>query len=307
MGVDRHILAAVTRRGRRLLTHAELVEAGATNKEIEGRCRRGTLQHVHDEVYLVGAGDLPWYEQLLAGVLAGGETAAASRYSALRLWGLTDYSPRSVHVEVAHGTTLTAAGVTRHRTRRGVPTTVIDGIRVICLEEALLQLAARASRREVHRQLTTAWRMRKTTPAKVLDHLEQHGGRGVRGVRRLREVAAIYAGASRGPGSEAEADFIHDFLAALEGAGIERPELQFVIAARGGIDKVVPDFAWPRRRKVIEMKGLSAHGDYLIQDEDNERESLIRAAGWDLATVTPRSMRERPTATIARLLRFLGA
>lgn len=53
-GLDRRILAAVTRRGRRL---------------------------------------------------AGGETASASLYSALRLWGLTDYSLRSVHVEVAHATT----------------------------------------------------------------------------------------------------------------------------------------------------------------------------------------------------------
>ena len=53
------------------------------------------------------------------------------------------------------------------------------------------------------------------------------------------------------------------------------------------------------------MKGLSAHGDYLIQDEDNERESAIRAAGWDLDTVTPRAMRERPAATIERLVRFL--
>jgi hypothetical protein len=211
-----------------------------------------------------------------------------------------------VHVEVAHGTTLTADGVTRRRSRRGVPTTVIDGIRVICIEEALLQLAARASGREVHRQLTTAWRLRKTTPRKVLLHLEHHGGRGVRGVRRLREIAELYDGHARGPGSEAEADFHFDLLAAIEAAGIERPELQHAIDVRGGTEKVVPDFAWPRRRKAIEMKGLLAHGDYMIQDDDNERESDIRAAGWGLATVTPRAMRERPAQTIARLLRFLA-
>ncbi|HUP87417.1 MAG TPA: hypothetical protein VM143_17330 [Acidimicrobiales bacterium] len=146
----------------------------------------------------------------------------------------------------------------------------------------------------------------KTTPRKVLLHLEVHGGRGVRGVCRLREVAELYDGTRRGPGSEAEADFLHDFLAALNAAGIERPELQHAIPVRGGIEKLVPDFTWPGRGKVIEMKGLSAHGDYLIQDEDNERESAIRAAGWQLDTVTPRSMRERPGATITRLLRFLG-
>lgn len=304
--LDRRILAAVTRRGRRLLTYAELVEEGATNRQIQVRCERGTLQRVHDEVYLVGAGELTWHERLQAGVLAGGATAAANIFSALALWGLPNYAPGSVHVEVAHATTLRgAAGVTVHRTRRPVPTTEIAGIRVICLEEALLQAAARCSTRSVHRLLTTAWRMHKTTPRKVLAYLEAYGGRGVRGVCKLREVAELYAGVRRGPGSEAEADFLYDFLTALDDAGIERPELQFAIPIRGGAEKVVPDFTWPARNKVIEMKGLSAHGDYLIQDEDNERESAIREAGWDLETVTPRAMRERPDRTIDRLLRFL--
>jgi hypothetical protein len=303
--LDRRILAAVTRRGRRLLTHAELIEEGASNRQIQVRCQRGTMQRVHDEVYLVGAGALTWLERVEAGVLAGGPTAAASVFTALGLWGLPNFSPHSVHIEVAYETTLVASGVTVHRTRRPVPTTSIHGIRVVCLEEALLQVAARVSTRSVHQLMTTAWRMNKTTPRKVLLHLERYGGRGVAGVCRLREVAELYAGTARGPGSEAEADFLHDLLAALDAVGIERPELQHVIPVRGGIEKSVPDFAWPRRRKVIEMKGLSAHGDYVIQDEDNERESAIRAAGWELDTVTPRAMRERPGQTIARLVRFL--
>lgn len=255
-GLDRRILAAVSRRGRRLLTHAELVEAGATNREIEGRCDRGTLQRIHDEVYLVGAGTLTWHERLQAGVLAGGETAVGSLFSALVVWGLPDYSPGAVHVQVAHGTDLVARGVTVHRTRRTVPTKVVGRIRVVCVEEALLQAAARLPARDIHRLLTTAWRMRRTTPRKVLRYLEDHGGRGVRGVRRLQKVAELYAETRRGPGSEAEADFLFDFLEALDAAGIERPELQYPIAIRGGTEKVVPDFTWPGRRSVIEMKGL---------------------------------------------------
>jgi hypothetical protein len=304
-GLDRRILAAVTRRGRRLLTHAELSAEGASNRQIEVRCRRGTLQRIHDEVYLVGAGTLPWAEALLAGVLAAGETGAAAGFSAIRLRGLSDYAPRSIHVQVAHGTTLAAAGVTRHRSRRDVPTTLVEGIRSVSLEEALLQVAAKLPAREIHRLLTTAWRKGHTSPRKVLDHLERHGGRGVHGTVRLREVAKLYDGTRRGPGSEAEADFLHDLFDALAKAGIERPELQHVIEVRHGTERLVPDFTWPRRRKVIEMKGLEAHGDYVIQDEDNEREEAIRAAGWDLATVTPRAVRERRARTIARLVEFL--
>jgi hypothetical protein len=305
-GLDRRILAAVTRRGRRLLTHAELVEVGATSKQIEGRCRLGTLQRVHHEVYLVGAGCLTWNERLDAVVLAGGETAAGCSFSALAVAGLPNLAPSSVHVQVAHGTELVARGATVHRTRRAVPTKVIGGVRVVCIEEALLQVAARVPARAVHRLLTTAWRMNKTTPRKVLLHLDDHGGRGVPGVRRLREVAELYDGTTRGPGSEAEADFLFDFLAAVDAAGVERPALQYVIPIRGGTEEVVPDFTWPKRRKVIEMKGLLAHGDDLVQDEDNEREEAIRAAGWDVRNITPRAMRERPALTVDRLLRFLG-
>lgn len=51
---------------------------------------------------------------------------------------------------------------------------------------------------------------------------------------------------------------------------------------------------------MIEMKGLSADGDDVVQDEDNEREEAIGAAGWELTVVATPSMRERPDPTIAR-------
>ena len=53
------------------------------------------------------------------------------------------------------------------------------------------------------------------------------------------------------------------------------------------------------------MKGLEAHGNYFAQDEDNDREAMIRAAGYDLETVTPRSLRDRKDRTIRRLITFL--
>jgi hypothetical protein len=187
------------------------------------------------------------------------------------------------------------------------PGTKRHGIPCVVIEHALLEAAAVLPKRDVHQLLTSAWRKRLTTPKKVLAHVQAHGGRGVRGTCRLREVAELYATTKRGPGSEAEADFLFDFYAALDAAGIEHPELQFAIDVRGGTEKVVPDFVWPVRRKVIEMKGLEAHGDYRIQDEDVERESAIRAAGWGLDCVTPRAMRERPQQTIARLISFLEA
>lgn len=303
--VDQRILAAVTRRGRRLLTLDELLEADVSEESVYCRANNGVLQRIHHAVYQVGAGDLTWQEGILAGVLAGGPTARACGFSTLRLFGLTDYANGQVLVAITAKTECRADGVTFTRTRRTPPSTIEQSVPTVVVEHALLDVASRLPKRDLHRLVTDAWRKRLTTPQKVLDHIGAHGGRGVKGTRKLREVAELYQEAKRGPGSTAEARFLFDFCAALDAAGIEHPELQVVIDVRGGTEKVVPDFVWPARRKVIEMKGLAAHGDYVIQDEDVERESAIRAAGWDLDCVTPRAVRERREKTMARLVRFL--
>ena len=302
--LDQRIRTLVEELGRRIVTTKELKGVRATRKTIATRLERGTLRRIHDGVYLVGAGELSWQEEILAGVLAGGDTARASHFSALRLFELGNYQSGRVHVTVAYATTLQADDVIAHRTRRSVRSTVVDGVPVVCVEEGLLGAAPKLSTRELHRLLTAAWRRRLTTPRKLLLHLERHGV-GVKGRDKLQSVAAMYAGMARGPGSDKEADFVFDFFAALDAHGIERPELQFSIKVREGRHTWTVDFAWPRRRKAIEMKGLAAHGDYVIQDEDVEREGDIRAAGWDLDSLTPRAMRERPTQTIRRLIRFL--
>lgn len=303
-GLDRRIREVTERLRRRLLSFAELAEVGATKKAVLARCWRGTLERVHDGVYLVGAGPLTWQEIILAGVLAGGTTSLASHFSALRLWGLGNFAPWPVHVTVTHSTSLRADGVATHRTRRSIPSTVIEGVPVVCVEEALLGVAPKLNNKLLHQLLTSAWRRRLTTPTKVVRHLEKNGI-GVSGRSKLRAVAQLYIDHSKGPGSEAEANFVFEFYEALDAHGIERPELQHVITVANGTERLVPDFTWPLRRKVVEMKGLAAHGNYVLQDEDAEREALIRAAGWDLEIVTPRSMRDRKERTTARLIAFL--
>ena len=302
--LDQRILAAVSRRGRRLLTYDELIEEGASPQEILGRVRRGCWRRVHHAVYLVGTGDLNWQEEILAGVLAGGATAAAAGLSGGRLFDLGNFGGPVV-VMLSSETTVSAKGVRAYRTQRTVPRTTRQGVPVVCIEEVLLGMASSLTTRQVHQAFTTAWRRNDTSPKRVLDYIAENGGRGVRGSHRLRQVAAVYADSERGPGSEAEADFLFDLCAELDKRGIERPALQLVIDVRGGREKVVPDTAWPIRRKVIEMMGLAAHGDYERQADDVERAAAIRAAGWELEEVTPKQMSERRQRTIERLIDFL--
>ena len=309
MDTDAVVLAEVTRRGRRLLTRREILALGISPEEVECRVRRGSWQRIHAGVYLIGAGALTFEERACAAALAGAPHARAGGVVGARLHGIGDFGS-FLEVWAPHGTDVVARGVRVHRTRKaGVPVLLLGPCRVptACVEQVLLDLAARLPRRALHQVFTTAWRKRKTTPAAVLLHVDRFGGRGVRGSGVLRELAELYAGVERGPGSEAEADFLLELFEALEAAGIEAPTPQLAIKVDGGRQTVVPDFGWSRRWAVIEMLGLEAHGDYERQDDDVERASLIRNAGWALDEVTPRAIRTRPAEKVRRLVSFLRA
>jgi hypothetical protein len=304
-GLDARVLAAVTRRGRRLLTVSEILEEGATYAQIVDRVNAGIWQRVHDAVVLIGAGALTWEEEVLAATQAGGETAGACRRAAARLHRIGEYGRRLVEIAVTHGTEIHAEGVLVHRTRRLTPLVMVDGIPCTSVEETLLDLAAILPARLVHQAMTTAWRTKLTTPKKVLGHIEHYGGRGVKGTRKLRNIAKLYDECDRGPGSEAEADLLWQLFERLEAAGIECPMMQGVIKVDRGRRDLSVDLLWKKRTKVVEMMGLSAHGDYIRQDEDTVRGALIRDAGYDLREVTPRAVRERPHETIAEIVRWL--
>jgi hypothetical protein len=168
----------------------------------------------------------------------------------------------------------------------------------------LLDVAPRLPLRILHRVFTRAWRKRLTTPRRVPAHLDRYGGKGVRGTTRLRSVVRLYHSVKRCPGDDYEADLLWLLIPALEAAGIEPPELQFTIKIFDGRAEATVDFAWPRRKKLIEVEGLDTHADYEAGDYDNERAAEVRALGWDLRVVAPKAINERPDATVARLVRL---
>lgn len=55
----------------------------------------------------------------------------------------------------------------------------------------------------------------------------------------------------------------------------------------------------------MEVVGLDTHGDYESQDYDCERAAEIRALEWDLLEIPPKAIRERPEATVRRVIEWL--
>ena len=194
------------------------------------------------------------------------------------------------------------SGAIVHRSRRIEPVSVIDGIEVTSVERTLLEAGAVAPPVIVEKAFSTAWRRNLTSPAKCERYLEHHGGKGRRGTAGLREVVALYTGTKRSPGSDGEVAF----LRTLRAAGIEEPVRQFGIDLGGGT-KATVDFAWPRRRKLIEFVGLEVHADSRAHAADTLREGdILDRTGWQLRRFAPETLRTHPEEVARRVLRFLG-
>ena len=188
-----------------------------------------------------------------------------------------------------------------HRSRRIEPASVVQGISTTSVERTLLEVGAVTGDVVVEQAFSSAWRRNLTSPAKCRLYLEHHGGRGRTGVTRLRRVIDVYEGTGRAPGSAGEVAF----LRVLRAAGIEEPVRQFEVVLPDG-SRAVVDFAWPRRRKLIEFVGLEARANARAHAHDTLREDdIITATGWQLRRFAPETLRRQPEEVARRALRFL--
>lgn len=284
-----------------LISRSDVIGLGGSDRYIANRVARGCWQQLHEGVYLLSAAPPRWEQAVRAAVAAAGEGAAASHRAALRLWNLDGISNAPVEVTAPHGHRPLPAEVIVHRSRRTESPYVRQGILVTGVERTLLELGTVVPPVVVEKAYASALRQGFTTPAKAELYVANHGGRGRRGTRLLREVIALYSDGHRAPGSAGEVAF----LRLLRHAGIEPPVRQLTVPLPDG-SRATLDFAWPQRKKAIEFVGWTHHSDSRAQDADTWREGAIRDAGWDLRRWAPYSLRERPEAVVRSVVRFLG-
>jgi very-short-patch-repair endonuclease len=297
--LDRRV-AEIAAQTDNVFTRAVVFACGGTDEVIEARLRSRWWQQLHPGVYLLGAAPPTWAQQVRAAVAAAGEGAEASHRCGLVLWGADGLRAAPVELVVPYGDRPVPRGVIVHRSRRIEPASVIDGVPVTSIERTLLESGAVTPPVVTEKAFAWAWRRNLTSPEKCERYLEQHGGKGRRGTRRLREVAALYAAGGRPPGSDGEVAF----LRCLRAAGIEDPVRQLTIDLPSGA-KATVDFACPARRKLIEFVGLEAHADSRVHAADALREDDLGAAGWQLRRFAPDTLRRNPEEVARRVLRFL--
>ena len=248
--------------------------------------KRGLLHSVHRGVYAVGHLALTRNARFMAAVLACGEGAALSHFSAAVLWGILDVGG-AVHVTAekerrCRGVVVHHAPLQGERLRR-------EGIVVTTPARTLVDLADVVTRRRtLERAFDEADYLR-------LDWQSAAPRPGRRGGGLLASVLADHEPGSTRTLSELE----EIFLALCDQRGFPRPEVNV------SIEGYLCDFVWRQERVVVETDGMRAHGTSRARRRDQVRDADLQIAGWRVMRVTSERLFSDPAGVAEQVERLL--
>lgn len=270
-----------------IVGRAQLVALGLSEAAIEGRVRRGRLLRVHRAVYAVGHLNLTRNGRFMAAVLACGEGAALSHFSAAVLWGMLKAGAGAIHVTAAArkrrpGLVLheAALGKAEVRKRAGIPVTAPA--------RTLIDLADVAPRRTLERAIDEAEYLR-------LDCTGLAPRRGRAGSGLLMSVLAQHR-----PGSTRTRTHLEElFITLCDRHQLTRPEVNVYV------EGYECDFVWREQRLIVETDGGAAHGTRSAMKRDPLRDADLMVAGWRVWRLTYERVSRDPE-WVAEQLTALG-
>jgi very-short-patch-repair endonuclease len=290
---QRIVQIAGAQRGR--VATRQLCAAGISTSAIGRMIASGTLIAVHRGVYLVGHAAPVRLGDETSALLAVGDDAALSGFSAAILWGLV--APAStdgqIHVVVPKQRRVSPAGVAVHRSRILEPRDVWtrERLPVVSPARALLDIAPHVSHRQLELAVDRGLVDRVLKPAYVADVLRRAGAH--RGRARLAEVLDRQTGGTTMTRSEAE----ERVLALIRAARLSVP----VVNAKVGGYEV--DFFWPHERFALEVDGHRYHSARSAFERDRRKDTDLRKLGVTTMRTTWWQVTEDSYALVADLAR----
>lgn len=282
-----------------LTNRSQLIRLGATDHEIGWRLAAGRIVQPHPGVYYLDCTPRSWRTEVLSAVMAAGPKALASHRTAAILWGFDAIYGRMIEVTVPFNGEPDPAGVIVHRTRRINPGTVLDGIPLTLPEKALMDIAPFVGERVQMKATRSAVRQGITTVERLDAAVALYGGRGVAGTRMMRRVIRAVAHDQSGSVSEVDLKYI------VMDASVAKPIQQLRIGLPNG-DNSYPDFAWPDRRRIVEVDGFGAHSTPEQLQHDLSRQNQLMDLGWEIRRFTATDIRERPDEVRFEITRFVN-
>jgi very-short-patch-repair endonuclease len=290
------VIAELAARQHGVVERLQLLAAGLTVAEIEGRVRRGLLIPLHRGVYAVGHASLRPAGHRLAAVLACGADAALSHRSGTAHWALRPYAASVIDVTSPRGSGRGRAGLRVHRNRLyDWERTVHDAVPVTTPARTLLDIAEVLPRRALERVVAEAEHQRLFDLAAIERVLDAHPHR--YGAVRLRAVLA-----DAGVGDELTRSELEErVLEICDRHDLPRPRVNARVA---GLEV---DFYWPSARLVAEADSRRYHLTAAAFERDRERDAALMLRGVRVLRVTSRRIAGEPDAVGATLAALLLA
>jgi predicted transcriptional regulator of viral defense system len=290
------VIAELAARQHGVVERLQLLAAGLTVAEIEGRVRRGLLIPLHRGVYAVGHAVLRPAGHRLAAVLACGGAAVLSHRSAAAHWDLRASAALTIDVTSPKGSGRTRDGLRVHRTSlHDWERAEHDGVPITTPARTLLDLAEVVPRRSLARAVAEAEQLRLFDLAAIERVVAVHAHRhGAARLRALLSDAGIGDGLTR---SELE----ERVLAICDRHRLPRP---LVNARVAGLEV---DFYWPVAGLVVEADSRRYHLTAGAFERDRERDAQLMLHGLRVLRLTSRRIARAPDAVGATLSSLVNA
>jgi hypothetical protein len=276
-------IAELARRQHGVVGRAQLIALGLGGDAIDWRVRRRRFHRVHKGVYAVGHLALTRNGRFMAAVLACGDGAALSHFSAAVLWRILEGEGQAIHVTAERERK--CRGVVVHRAPLRGERLMRLGIVVTTPARTIVDLADVVPRRRIlERAIDEAEYLR-------LDWQSAAPRRGRKGSGLLSSVLAVHTPGSTRTFSELE----EIFLALCDRSGFPRPEVNCCI------EGYLCDFVWREQRLIVETDGERAHGTARARERDAVRDAELQLAGWTVVRVSYARLLNDPDGVAAQV------
>jgi very-short-patch-repair endonuclease len=256
---------------------------------------RGHLHRLHRRVYLYGPPIRHQWTYEIAGVLACGEMAVLSNYSATYLWHLLPHpaNRRPVHVTVVGRDPGIKPGIRIHRVKQFQGSEVRSRHRIPVTSPArtLLDLAAEAPTAELERATAEAVAKRLVRHSDLAALIANHPRH--RGATRLRALVAD-------PPAITESEAERRLLILIRRAGLPDPEVSVPLGS------YVVDFLWREQRLIVEVDGFAFHSSRVSFESDRRRDADLTSRGFRIIRVTWRQLVDEPELVLVRIAQALS-
>jgi hypothetical protein len=280
------VIGRIASRQHGVVTRAQLLDAGVSDKEIKRRLERKALLRVHRGVYRVGHRAPSIEARYHAAVLACGEGAVLSGKAAGYLWGLIKGSapppevtaPTERRIKGIWTRRARSSELTEATTRHGIPTTTVP--------RTLVDLSSLLPLPDLARACHEAGVLHHTTPRQVEAILSKRPS--TPGATQLRKVM--------------HGD-VHVTLSALERKFLERlgeEALPLPTTNKPAGTKRV-DCRWPDHRLTVELDSYRYHRSRHAWELDRRREREAHARGDDFRRYTRDDVFEHPAPMLREL------